>query len=439
MENKINEDCLIILKPKPYTKYIEFEFFKIEKVLERELYMFEYDLNSNIPRKEIIRKNKGLRYLLEFFDYGETIANSYQGTPDYTGFKGGRYLLTTSIETLVEFVKKRINAFRIEKTYSIVEKLIDQGKAYAYSHRKVGWTAKPFQINNEFQIQFNTNFGYGYVSYFYLKIEYKNITIIPYSDWIVYRNANIFEIQRYTRKYQVKDDSWLQAMEDCKTLFNLAISNENQFIEKYIIQEAKKMVEGLKKILQYNEFKLFNLNKDEITLKLDGFKIIEYRAEKISGALQFISHLINFKSNEEISNLINEIQTINKEILPILKRELELITNRLNEIEPKLLRLEPIVESLRERANIILKKHNEINDRLHEKYKSNYGKKDRKNEIDKLLTQAFPNWKAESDEYFEVHNKKYNPLKQEFKKLEPVKVSINKYLKEIEDYFKQNP
>lgn len=438
MQGKINDDYLVVLKAGPNAKYLKVDFLTIEKLFEAELAEFRSALKSSTPVKNILSQFKDFHYLLNYYDYCEVIANPYQGLANYSNYKGIRYLLTCLNENLEMFVTTRLKAYRIEKAYSMAGSLIEKEKILAFSHRKVGWSAKPFRIGNIFEITFNTNFGYGYVSYFYLVIKYRDILIIPYSDWIIYNNAGIYEIQSYTRKYKLKDESWVQAMEECRILYNLAVSDEDQFIEKYITQEAIKMVEGLKKILQYNEFKLLDLNRDVLTLKKEGYQIIEYRAEKVSGALKFISNLNNFKAKKGISEIIKEIKTLNKEIIPVIKRELELINKRLDDIEPELLRLAPIVEMLKERSYNILTTHNKINDELHKKYKNNYGKKDRIEEKERLLTKELPNWKAHDNEYFEIHNCKYNPLKIEVGKLKLSKKAIERFLNEIENYFKNN-
>ncbi|RXK62172.1 hypothetical protein ESA94_03930 [Lacibacter luteus] len=437
MQGKINKDYLVLLKLDLDSKYLKVDFLNIEKLLEHELHKFLNALETSTQKKTLLREFKEFRFLLNYFDYCEVIANSYQEIPNYSGYKGLRYLLSEPKDELINIVKIRLSAYRIENAYTFAKSLIEKEKTLAFSHRKAGWSAEPFQLSDKFQIQFKTNFGYGYVSYFYLVITYKNIKIIPYSDWIIYNDASTYEIQRYTRKYKLADESWNDAMEDCKSLYNSSISNENKFVETYIIQEAKKMVEGLKKIMEYNEFKLLNLDKDLIIIRNDGYKIIEYRAEKVSGALTFINHLKNFSAIQAISEIINEIKIINKELLPVLKREIELITERLNKIEPELQILEPFVRSLSDRSNNIRHRRNQIVDDLHKKYKINFDKKDRKEEIERLLTKDFPYWKADENEYFEIHNKNYNPLKMEVTKLKTTQEKIAKHSEEIENYLKK--
>jgi hypothetical protein len=380
---------------------------------------------------------------LEWFDYSEDISTSYEDIPNLLYFRRLHNFLSKRKEDIIEEFALRVKAYRIEKTYNTANLLIDKGKALAFSHRKIGWTSLPFNLNEKFQVQFNTNFGYGYVSYFYLVVKYKDIIIIPYSDWVVYKNAGIYEIQCYTKKYLVKDESWLETMEDCKNLFNLSKLNEKKFIEKYIIDEAKVMVDGLKSIMKYNEFKLLRLDKDIVTLKMDGYKIIEYRGEKISGALKFISHLTNFNDNQEIMEIIKEIKNINLELLPILQRENELLTERIKEIEPEYTRLKPIVERLSEESNKITRRKNKILDDLEDKYdyKNNTDKislKDILRERDYQLSKEIPDWEKRSNEYFRIHNQFFNPLRTELEKLKPVKETIHKYMIEIENYFSKN-
>jgi hypothetical protein len=437
MKRRINEDFVIVINSEPKGQSLKVDFLPIEKLFKSEFDEFQRLLSLSLPIRSVIKKFTNFKFLLGYYDYCEVISSPYQGVPNYSNYGGLRKLLSYQKEDLIEFFTTRLNAYRIENTYILVGSSINKGQVLAFSHKRVGWTAEPFHLSDKFQIQFNTNFGYGNKSYFYLVIQYKNITVIPYSDWIIYKNASIYEILGYTRKYQLKDESWLSAMEDCKNLYNLSISDESKFVEKHIIDEAKKMVEGLKNIMKYDKFKLLYLNKDETTIKYEGYKIIEYRAEKVSGALKFITHLKNFSAIRDISDIINELKNINKELLPILKREHELITERLNKIEPDLVRLELIVKNLEDRYKKITTRHNEINDQLHKKYKTNYDKKDRTEEIEKLLLKEMPNWRTENEEYYNIH-KEYNPLKQEKNKLTPSKEAIEKYIIEIDNYFEHN-
>jgi hypothetical protein len=443
MIGKINEDFIIILKSEEKNGFLVVDFLPIKKLLKNKYKDFIKEINSDTSAITTLRKFVKFKFLLEWFDYSEDISTSYEDIPNLLYFRRLHNFLSKRKEDIIEEFALRVKAYRIEKTYNTANLLIDKGKALAFSHRKIGWTSLPFNLNEKFQVQFNTNFGYGYVSYFYLVVKYKDIIIIPYSDWVVYKNAGIYEIQCYTKKYLVKDESWLETMEDCKNLFNLSKLNEKKFIEKYIIDEAKVMVDGLKSIMKYNEFKLLRLDKDIVTLKMDGYKIIEYRGEKISGALKFISHLTNFNDNQEIMEIIKEIKNINLELLPILQRENELLTERIKEIEPEYTRLKPIVERLSEESNKITRRKNKILDDLEDKYdyKNNTDKislKDILRERDYQLSKEIPDWEKRSNEYFRIHNQFFNPLRTELEKLKPVKETIHKYMIEIENYFSKN-
>ncbi len=74
---------------------------------------------------------------------------------------------------------------------------------------------------------------------FYAKLIFKDIDIIPFSEWVEYRNITYNEILQYSRKYKVENQSWKNAMEYVKDASNLCIKDELNFIKTYIITECE--------------------------------------------------------------------------------------------------------------------------------------------------------------------------------------------------------
>ena len=73
------------------------------------------------------------------------------------------------------------NAFSINKAYNICKK---DKSILSFSHRKDGWSNPVYQLTQNFSVEIKTNFGYGRKSYFYTKLNYKEIDITPVSEWI---------------------------------------------------------------------------------------------------------------------------------------------------------------------------------------------------------------------------------------------------------------
>lgn len=47
------------------------------------------------------------------------------------------------------------------------------------AHRRVGWKVPEKKLNDHLSVRFDTNFGYGQKSYFYIMLIYKGVEIIP--------------------------------------------------------------------------------------------------------------------------------------------------------------------------------------------------------------------------------------------------------------------
>ena len=184
----------------------------------------------------------------------------------------------------------------------------------------MGWSKRPHVLTPAFSVQIDTNFGYGRSSYFFSKLTYKKIDLIPFSEWVEYRYANFFEIIRYTVRHDLRNECWHQAMEFCRDACNLSLSDETMFVEKYIVSECEKMVNGLEIFLTRDVVALKDLQ-----IKNEERVLIEFRGEKISGALNFIEKILGFSEIFAVGSLISRIEACNKSIQPILEKELGII------------------------------------------------------------------------------------------------------------------
>jgi hypothetical protein len=229
--------------------------------------------------------------------------------------------------------------FNIEFAYEKAKKVPNM---LVYSHRISGWSNPEYRITDNLKQQVKTNFGYGSVSYFYSLLTFKNIQITPFSEWIDYRYSNFSEVIRYTRSFKIRipitDDRnrikyyktkiensfWNYAIEFTKNTANLSITNEKEFVEKYIITECEILVNGLENFYKETEFDFVdenqvNLENDKmIRLKVDikGYELIDFRTEKIIGALDFISKIIEYNKIIPTNEYIDRIILINKRFIP---------------------------------------------------------------------------------------------------------------------------
>lgn len=248
-----------------------------------------------------------------------------------------------------------VKGFDIECAY---EKAKENSNVRAYSHKISGWSFPNFQITENLEIKINTNFGYGSASYFFVTLVYCGIEITPFSEWIDYRFSFFSHIIRYSKSFRVtipkfnifgefsyfkiliSDQSWNNALIYVRDAGNLLLSNESEFVKLYIISECEKMIKGLVDFKNSNFHSFWDyeaLSEDQIKFikqkryDMDGFELINFRAEKIIGALDFLIKLREYEkiiSTIEYQNIIIELS---HEIIPNVIYELELQTLDLQE------------------------------------------------------------------------------------------------------------
>jgi hypothetical protein len=251
---------------------------------------------------------------------------------------------------LLSDLKHHLLAYRLSETYQKMKQEINNKNIVAYSHREIGWREFSFKASEIFKFKFSTNFGYGSSSYFFLAMTYKDIEIIPYSHWVIYRFAGYKEVFRYSQKYRLRNSEWFDAMKYTQEAYNLSVTNPAQFISIYIIKQCEIMVDGLEKYLTEDIFTLYNERGEydykskkypEIRLEIKENKrsLLEFRAEKIAGALRFIHSIASFKDIEKMPSFIVRIEKCNNELLPKLQKELEILSHELPVQEQQLAEL----------------------------------------------------------------------------------------------------
>ena len=340
-------------------------------------------------------------------------------------------------------------------------KVFDIGFAYekakaipnvlSYSHRISGWSSPEYQLSPNFSIEFKTNFGYGNSSYFFTKIKYKNIEITPLSDWVNYEIAKFSEIIRYTREYQgevyrgtfngvkkfkkqIKNSYWQNAMEFAMEACNCSRRSETEFIEKYVIEECEYMVEGLTDILTKSSFK-FKRGTETYEVDKKGHQLIEFRAEKVSGAIDFISKIIEYNQIAEIQKFIVRIEQTNKKIQPIIIEEIKIIEVKLISLNKDFNALKPEYEKLKSKDIEYNKDLNKLRIEMINNKVFDYQNVDTE-KLNQQFEQINPEYKDFVSEFKRV-SIECNELVQKINILEKLKENIKSYQNKIENYFKK--
>jgi hypothetical protein len=502
----INESHLSVLSHVPFSNKIQIQFVIIQQSIEYDYKKLDAFINSAGHSLndiyDFIVKNANLKKLLNKFDYCINLDEAWQEPlpdlnddfhqiyPDYINED-------KKLEQKKKFIKElqiRLEALYLDEAVQIAEKKRRYNEYIAYSHRKIGWSTPVYKVSNNFTIEIKTNFGYGRSSYFLTKLKYKNLNIVPYSDWVEYRYADKFELLKYSQRHDLDNSSWIGSMEYVSSACNLALTNEKAFIKSYIIDECDKMVTVLFIILNSNSFRFYNqrgkipyylpkkyfheetfytfeelyvdftldihelicqifnkssstnlhyINKIYTDSSRYGYNLIEFRGEKISGALEFIEEMLTLREVCNVDSFIQKILLYNKTLQPILKKEITLIENKLEDKKSRLEVMKVIYCELHLYRKLYLSRKEQLREMLIQEYGEAYNAQ---NDFD--FIKDYPGLKSIYDifitrfpEYESCMNqmenffKCYVGLSDQVKSLISVKDNINRYIERIETFF----
>lgn len=472
MDTKINEDYLIVLK-KDNNRSVFIDFVKNSNPLITEQEKFNLFFN---------RKKISLNQLIEHIENSDYISQIYSPLKyceNLTGIYQHRLFFKNEIIRLIKIkihqlnleLKKEIdletndkvkffleeikNDFAIGfKSYSInlsYKKCLEDKNILAFSHRIAGWSNPIYNLNENFSIEIKSNFGFGYSSYFFVIIKYKNIEITPFSDWINYEHAKFSEIIRYTKSFTsykcqklkngnvyykpiIYNSCWEKAMIFFKDTCNLSMNDETKFIEKFIIEECEKMVCSLENMLISTNFEL----KDRLTNKYynvdkKGHYLMEFRGEKISGSLEFINKILDFKYITKIDNFITRLENCNLKIYPSLSQELEYIKSECDILKLKQSKVKSLYDKLLNERIIYNKKIDLIRTDV---FKTNKEKELNHKEtiLNQIINQEFPEYQRFNLIYDQT-KAELQKINEQIDNLNLVRSNISEYQNNIEKYF----
>ena len=320
-----------------------------------------------------------------------------------------------------------INAFSIQKAYRLCHNRED---ILFFSHRINGWATPICQLNMGLSVEYKTNFGYGSSSYFYLKLKFKNIELIPFSQLIEYRNVGWFEIVQYTKTYNLSNKEWEPALLYLIEAYKILVKDEENFIQIYMIDEIKKLLKGLSDLMENEHYIFKDDHMDKITGEIinKDIKPIEVtilRAKKITNSLDFISKIQEYEHISEIGTSIIEIENFNKNMMYILDNELKLVNSQLEDINQQIGNLRPRYfnfkkkyDNFKNKEKLILKNNDYLDKKSHD-----------------IFLRENPN--------FSTFINEYEPVEKKFKELTNLQNStkyivkeLNKYNESIIKYFK---
>lgn len=343
-----------------YPNFIEYEKYKSEIAeLEKKLISKYIDNEADANALFLLKQTSEETYKIEYQKRMDKVKEGIEEEKQYfkKHFEPERY----------------IYAFNY---YEKVKELSTDDKSKMISTERIGWTDITFPIDDNFCVYLKTNFGYGVSSYFYCNIIYKGISIVPYSDVVKYSYVQWMDFIRYTRKYRPDRKNWMPSLEFAVETANLAKTNPEEFIQVWIVNELKEMMEGLRAIFtsddacirkylefktevsigNYNRVRNFHLRDKKEYNVLPQEKIIAFKAEKITGTLNFLENLQKLKDlTEYVNACIDEIIDMNKKLTPEISRHLDFIGNDIKRLEHLLVEEQSKYDKIEKEINEVYK------------------------------------------------------------------------------------
>lgn len=472
MREKINEEVLCILRYKDNELIIDYE--PIEINFSNEIFAFKNLCQTNsdnlIAIAQYLKTTESIKLLQKRYKYCKKLDGSYQGfivnfeervkriiqsrNLFYLNAKSNKdYNIEENIFKLKDELEKEfelwVRAYNIEKTY---RRCSDDKQILTFSHRENGWSSPEYKLSENFTVELKTNFGYGSASYFYIKLKYKNIEITPFSEWIDYEIAKFSEIVRYTKSFayrllrgtyngkrvyrqKMENSNWQDAIDFTKTACNISLKDEVDFVRKYIIDECERMVAGLENIYSVSEFTFKGEQDTHYKIDKTGHQLMEFRGEKISGALDFILKILEFDKIAEIKSFITRIEEVNRKIQPLLVDELKNIKIKLSVLNTEMAILKPKYLKFVAENQSYIKLKNELKRQMI--FSKELDLKFFNNEkLNKAFLNKFPEYEDFEKEYISV-SESYKILTEKIKNFDKLFENITIYNLKILKHFRK--
>lgn len=252
-----------------------------------------------------------------------------------------------------------VAALQYHLTLENIKSAVDINKMY--STENIGWTNFDYPISDDVRFEMKSNFGFGRSAYHFINLTYKGIPILPYSALVKYYFVGMGEFFRYTRQYTPIRDNWEMALGFVADTAKLAIENETAFIEKWIGNEIKEMIDGLKLIAKQPKQtleKMLNTRhqnnnlmyvRDASSYEMNDFKAFPeeistiFMARKVTAALDLLEKLQTLAQAYPLAeDAMEQIKQLNLQILPEIENRIVSIGQ---DIEKRRLLLEPQIQT----------------------------------------------------------------------------------------------
>ncbi|MGM9797425.1 MAG: hypothetical protein ACI3ZY_07605, partial [Parabacteroides sp.] len=243
-----------------------------------------------------------------------------------------------------------------QKMYEAFQKAENDPSVKMYSREAIGWKGFTYKITDDIDICISTNFGYGLSSYFTLTASYKGIALTPWSYPVKYFYVRMMDIIGITRPYEVKESSWYPALDFVKDFVNQSLSNPEQFVKEYLMNEVDELMSGLRNIM-VNPQGVIDMFKRQMDNLPDEYHRLRFIEPMSKYSVEYYNlcpkeYPVVFKC-EKFSDAIKMLEKL-KELIPIYEK----VSDYINEIIGMVNKLKQEVEEAIERMQVDIDKQN---------------------------------------------------------------------------------
>ena len=265
-------------------------------------------------------------------------------------------LISTAKEKFYEKSMHYVEAFDY---YTLLRRLESDRSIKMFSTEVIGEynpkATMTFKLTEDISFSLHTNFRFGNSSCFFMKMSYKGILLLFYSDYIKYYFANAIDIVRYTKQYSPQRECWPDALKMVVEYSNMAHRTPKRFEEEFVEGQLSDLLNGLRDIMSgHVSVKNHIATRFAQSPKYIGLRAISgsdievfgvypnemnlvFKSEKITGALDLLESMRAFTNiSSKVEGTISEIKRMNEGFAPQINKALQEAESNLIDLNNKI-------------------------------------------------------------------------------------------------------
>lgn len=188
--------------------------------------------------------------------------------------------------------KNRMDAIDMQHAISELNKNND---TVAFSHRYGGKRHFDWNFGEKVSFHIYTIFGYGAKSEFAATFKYNDVSLVPFSYYVIYISSDYGTVTKCTHHYKLDYSEWKHLMQNCLSFYNAIAEKNEANLVSWLNNQLSTMVGGLEEMMNTNSYGFFNPKYNYLRVRnyvkfgKDYFWLIKSR--KIANSLMFVTNI----------------------------------------------------------------------------------------------------------------------------------------------------